>query len=266
MSEDWRSYDGIAGRYDAAWAPRFQQVAAHLSRRLPTRERERILDVGSGTGIVARVLQADRPDARVIGCDRAIPMLRQLAARTPRIAAVAATATALPFARDTFTIATASFVLSHLPECEVAVREIHRVLARGGVFAASAWAPASDPYAPAWSECLTRVIPKERVQQAFSDVTPSEDYLAQPGALAAVLERAGFARVEQETIDVNIDVTLDQFVADRQLNSAARLAQSTVGAKRWADFLSMARETLHARFGSSIRYTRQAHIAIGRHS
>ena len=193
-------------------------------------------------------------------------MLRRARAQAPLLRAVVADAPSLPFRDSAFTIVTASFVLSHIRGYPAAIAEIRRVLAGDGLFAASAWALSSDPYTPAWSEYLTMVIPKAEVERAFAEVAPSEDHLAQAGALQAAFERGGFSPLASDTVGVDIDVTVEEFIADRELNSAARLARSRAGPERWSAFRAAAREMLQGRFGPSFRYQRQAHVVVGRKS
>ena len=52
MMSDWRSYDEIAERYDRVWSARFEAVARHIWALMSPRASDKLLDIGTGTGIV----------------------------------------------------------------------------------------------------------------------------------------------------------------------------------------------------------------------
>ncbi|SIR57817.1 class I SAM-dependent methyltransferase [Natronorubrum thiooxidans] len=90
---------------------------------LALESRERILDVGCGTGELSRVLEADS-SADVIGCD-ADPDL--LAAAREHVPAVAGDALRLPFPDDSFDLVVCQALLINLPDPAAALREFARV-------------------------------------------------------------------------------------------------------------------------------------------
>jgi demethylmenaquinone methyltransferase/2-methoxy-6-polyprenyl-1,4-benzoquinol methylase len=90
----------------------------------------RVLDVGTGTGRLARALQDGLPDARVVGMDFALPMLRHAPAGL-RLAA--ADALRLPCADDQFDAVVSGFVVRNLADLERGLAEQVRVLRPGGL-------------------------------------------------------------------------------------------------------------------------------------
>lgn len=82
--------------------------------------RERVLDVGCGTGELTRVLRAEA-DGIVVGCDADPDLLAHLA--PPR---VLGDATRLPFADDRFDLAICQALLINLPDPAAAVSELAR--------------------------------------------------------------------------------------------------------------------------------------------
>jgi SAM-dependent methyltransferase len=92
---------------------------------------QRVLDVGCGNGIYLRALSQRRIEATV-GCDVSIGMLPA----DRLVAAVGATAAALPFATGAFDLVLAAHMLYHVDDRAKAVHEIRRVVAAGGVFVA----------------------------------------------------------------------------------------------------------------------------------
>ena len=101
----------------------------------------RHLDVAGGTGDVAfRVAQAGGPGTAVTVLDINADMLdvgRTRAAKrglTDRLEFVEANAEALPFPDGSFDAYTIAFGIRNVPRIELALREAHRVLKRGGHF------------------------------------------------------------------------------------------------------------------------------------
>ena len=137
--------------------------------RLGLRAGHHLLDLGCGFG--RHAFEAARRGAHVTACDMAIAELSdvratfaamaesgEIDADTTRVAAVAGDATQLPFEDATFDRIIASEVLEHIPSDIDALAELTRVLAPGGILAATVptflpericWAINSDYHAPA---------------------------------------------------------------------------------------------------------------------
>ncbi len=90
---------------------------------------KRVLDAGCGKGRFARVLRERNPDARIVGLDLALAMLRHL---EPPLGACCGTLTQYPFRDETFDCVYATESLEHAVDIETAVAELTRVLKPGG--------------------------------------------------------------------------------------------------------------------------------------
>jgi arsenite methyltransferase len=115
-----------------------QQRRATL-QALVLRPGERVLDVGSGPGLLAAELaQAVGPAGQVTGIDLSDPMLalgqRRCAdlGRAGRVSFVKADATALPFADASLDVAVSTQVYEYVANLPTALAELHRVLRPGG--------------------------------------------------------------------------------------------------------------------------------------
>jgi demethylmenaquinone methyltransferase/2-methoxy-6-polyprenyl-1,4-benzoquinol methylase len=90
----------------------------------------RLLDLATGTGVVARAAAAVTGDARsIVGMDPSFGMLHE--GRTSS-AKVQAPAELLPFADASFDRITIGFALRHFADLGIVFRECHRVLRPGG--------------------------------------------------------------------------------------------------------------------------------------
>ena len=165
----WRSYDSVAETYERVAVPSFEPMADDLVAALGAAPGDRVLDVGTGTGLVAALAGAALgSDGVVIGLDPSVGMLR--IARDDRGAlAVAGMAPGLPFPERCFDVVVANLVLSHLPDLAAGLADLARVLRRGGRLGATAWGP--TPTAPksreprptrSWPRCEKRAASQGR--------------------------------------------------------------------------------------------------------
>jgi len=267
-SSDWRSYDRIAKDYDRVWATRFARVARGMAGMMPAGCAPRaLLDIGTGTGIVPSTFAGifKTLDA-FAGCDLSLVMLQQAKARLTDLRVVAADAAAVPFKSETFDVVTAGFVLSHIREYRRALNEVHRVLRANRLIAASSWTSTVDEYSQAWSGCLAEAISKAEAERALNEVAPLENYFSQEGNLEAAFTESGFSVVHAGAVDLDVHLSVEQFVEDREINSGGRLGRHLLGNDKWMNFRKGAITILRARFGDTVGYSRRALIAIGRKS
>lgn len=262
---DWRPYDLIAQRYDEVWGPRFEAVAGHLWTLIGVPPGAKVLDVGTGTGLVPRALGA-RADqlGGVVGCDPSCVMLARARAGIPSLWAVASDAMELPFRPASFDVATASFVLSHVADYQRALAEVLRVLKPSGLFAATSWTAPTDPYSQAWNDLLAEAVSQKAIEQAVAQVAPWEGYFQEPENVRSTLAEAGFVATVVHTVALQWDFSVESYLADREITSGGRFARHALGPDRWAQFLATACEKLQSLFGKRFSYTRAVLIGVGR--
>jgi ubiquinone/menaquinone biosynthesis C-methylase UbiE len=262
---DWAAYDVVAERYDGVWGPRFAAVADLVWRRVSVAPRASVLDVGCGTGILARaLLERDTRVALVAGCDRSIGMLEVGRMRLPSLRTVAGDGQQLPFRAGAFDVATASFVMSHISEYPAALAEMRRVLRPEGVVAITSWAAGEDGPSRVWSRLMTDVVPSDRVQAAFARVAPSTAQFEDAAGVGRALEDAGFEQVSVEAHSIESSVSVPEFIADRELTSGARYARHVLPPEEWDRLVGRAQEELGRRFGDRFTFSRGALIGLGR--
>jgi len=89
------------------------------------------LEVGCGTGQVLRALAQAMPSLQMTGLEASFAGLRFLIERVPRLEAIQAAATALPYESE-FDVVGAFDVLEHIPDDASAMNEIARSVKPGG--------------------------------------------------------------------------------------------------------------------------------------
>jgi ubiquinone/menaquinone biosynthesis C-methylase UbiE len=167
----------------------FAPFAERLIEIAEPRRGDRVLDVGCGTGIVARV--AAGRGCRAVGADFNPLMLETARAAEPAIEWLAADAGALPLPDASFELVACQASLQYFPDRAAALREMRRVLAPGGRLALSVWR--SREHQPAWlrlAEALDRHVDPE-----VGDVMRAPFAFGDPEALRTLVATAGFRDV-----------------------------------------------------------------------
>jgi len=109
------------------WRSSGDQFEALVRQRLGPGSR--VLDLGCGRGGVMELLWRDV--RRAVGADPDLASLREHRAGLPL---VCARGEALPFAAESFDVVIALWVMEHLPQPDVVLQGVRRVLAPGGHF------------------------------------------------------------------------------------------------------------------------------------
>jgi demethylmenaquinone methyltransferase / 2-methoxy-6-polyprenyl-1,4-benzoquinol methylase len=138
IAQGYEWFDHVASLgNDLLWRPRALWDLDRFRRPGPL---ARVLDLGCGTGELARLLARHYRATRVVGADFTRAMLTNAAAASvgrperPRLDFARATALKLPFADASFDLVTNAFVARNLADLAVVFREVRRVLRPGGVF------------------------------------------------------------------------------------------------------------------------------------
>jgi SAM-dependent methyltransferase len=159
------------------------------------------LEIGAGTGSLLPVLTISFPEALTVGVDRSQGMLRLASGNVALMDAMR-----LGLASERFDLALMNFVLFHLSEPLVGLKEAHRVLKSGGQVGTVTWG--SDLVSAAttiWDEELER-------HGAPPPPDPSQtqtchDRVDTPDKMNVLLTSAGFHRVRawQERFEYMIE-------------------------------------------------------------
>jgi ubiquinone/menaquinone biosynthesis C-methylase UbiE len=196
--EGWQLEGDSAELYERYLVPAVTLPwAVDLVERIGVEPADRVLDVACGTGAVARVAAARVGDGvRVAGVDVNRGMLRVARRRLPELEWCEGSVLALPFAADEFDVVLCQLGLQFFPDRPAALREMQRVLMRGGRFGASVYSSIErNPATEALSDALD-----QHFGEGASRAKRHEHSLSDQLELGALLANAGFADVRVETV------------------------------------------------------------------
>lgn len=130
-----------AHAYEALFVPAlFGQWAPKVADGARVRPGQRVLDVGCGTGIVAREIALRvGSGGRVVGIDPSPGMLAVAEELAPAVEWRQGVAESLPFPDESFEAVVSQFALMFFDDRRLALREMLRVLAPGGRLAVAVW-------------------------------------------------------------------------------------------------------------------------------
>jgi len=163
-----RLFAGIAPEYERLGTalsfgqdPRWRRFLVSRVNAIPG---SWVLDVASGTGLVARELA--RRNLRVVGLDQSEAMVRRGVAAVrgaglaDRVAFALGQAERLPFEDETFDAVTFTYLLRYVDDPQATLTELARVLRPGGVMAALEFHVPPEPWLhAAWMFHTRAVMP-----------------------------------------------------------------------------------------------------------
>lgn len=167
-------YDTMLGRLQ-------QRQGTALLTRLPEPKGKSVLDVGGGTGRLARRLREAGADTWLL--DASSSMLKRAQSVLPADRVFLGDASGMPFADHFFDLATMVDALHHFPRQEQAIRETFRVLRPGGSLYILDFTPQS---------------PSIRVLQRMERLVGETSVFLTPAALTDMLLSAGFSSPQTE--------------------------------------------------------------------
>jgi demethylmenaquinone methyltransferase / 2-methoxy-6-polyprenyl-1,4-benzoquinol methylase len=142
-----RSYDRVASVLSFGQDPRWRSA---LVDEIAARSDDRVLDVATGTGMVAEAL-VRRYGCRVVGLDQSADMLAVARERTGVFEQlVAGRAESLPFADETFDHLTFTYLLRYVDDPAATMRELARVVKPGGRIAMVEFGVPRGLWHPLW--------------------------------------------------------------------------------------------------------------------
>jgi ubiquinone/menaquinone biosynthesis C-methylase UbiE len=270
----WQSYDSVATEYDRVWRPSFQPVARDLVdvagvARLPPDAA--ILDVGTGTAVVAIEVGRCLPEGALIGVDPSVPMLH-LARTNASLAPVAAACPGLPFPDSMFHAVFANGVLSHFERYETALADMVRVLRPGGALGVTAWGALDDEpvddgqqreFTGIWRSVAGGFVDVDAGAEEIESAIPWEGWFGDPAHLRGALEARGLRDVALHARTYRTEVTQRDLLAGYATSFWGRYLHHALGDAEWQRFLHDLAETARAALPDPITRVDQLLIAVG---
>ena len=223
-------YEAFARTYLRLWEPVLAPSARGLLDRcegpraapVDSSPVPRVVDVGTGTGLLAIDAARRWPGAEIAGTDSADGMLevaRRRAAQelgteqADRVRFLNAPADRLPFPDASVDLVVSSFVYQLVPDRRAALREARRVLRPGGRIGFVTWIADTSPFRPA--DVFDDVLTEYGIDEPEDDDDVSGNYRS-ASAAAAQLRRAGFRGVSAEPAWLEYAWDTPSYVACRQ--------------------------------------------------
>ena len=179
-------YNREAYAYRDLWGPVLRPAGLRLLQEIADTPAQRIVDVGTGVGLLLPDLRAAFPDAFLLGVDRAPGMLHLAPSGVP-LAVMDARQLALPPASVDLVLLV--FMLFHLENPVDGLREARRVLRDGGRVGTLTWGGELESNATRiWTECLDAHGAIEADPIAATRHAPVDT----PEKMEALLRIAGF--------------------------------------------------------------------------
>ncbi|GGW28834.1 demethylmenaquinone methyltransferase [Streptomyces lucensis JCM 4490] len=196
-------FQKIAGYYDrmnfVMTLGRHEKWCREVAARVAPAPGGQLLDLATGTGVIALEAARRYPTVTVTGADFSEEMLRRAKAK-PGAGAVRwqhADAAVLPFGDESFDGITEGYLLRNVEDLHGVLREQHRVLKPGGRLVILETCPPSGLVKPVVKWGMRVIVPLlgqvvARDRKSYSYLESSTRAFASPQGIAGVLRGLGF--------------------------------------------------------------------------
>jgi len=188
MAEEWQVTGDAAEVYERLFVPAiFGRWASQVTAAAHIGPADHVLDVGCGTGALARVAADYVTRGKIVGVDRNPGMLAVARRVMPGIDWREGDAKELPFDNASFDVVMSQFALMYFAERRAALSEMMRVLKPGGRLAVAVW----GPFEHATSYVILTDIAQRRCGDMAADVLKAPFVLGNQDELLALFKSAG---------------------------------------------------------------------------
>jgi SAM-dependent methyltransferase len=199
MFSETDAYTWFMGRWS-------RQLAPMMLKFVRLAEPEAVLDVGTGTGVLASAVADAHPGASVTGIDPSAMFVETASHRNSslRLRFQVGDAQVLEFPDAAFDAALSLLALNFMPDPPKALGEMIRVTRAGGVVAAAVWdyADGMEMLRVFWDEAVA-------LDPAMASRDERHMALCRRGELAALWREAGLGEVDEQPL--TIDLVFESF-------------------------------------------------------
>jgi len=128
---------------------------------------------------------------------------------------------------------------------------------------ASAWALGDDEFSAAWSAVVAGYVDAEHMSRAAQVLLPADARFSQPGGLTDAFGAHGFSDVRPHDVELTFELTVEEYIAGREVCASGRTLQSILTESEWESFRRDARAALSACFPHGVTYSRRVFITTG---
>jgi len=187
-------YERLMGRWSAQLAPMFADFAQ-------VQDGGRVLDVGCGTGALAKAIADTTRRCEIVGIDPARPSVDYARAQCahPRIRFEYGDALELGFPTASFDQTLSLLVLMFIPESEKATAEMRRVTRPGGTLAACTWERGGIEMASLFWDEAVRLDPDAAARSR------GPGRLSREGELGALWRSQGLQDVSETVLEMQMN-------------------------------------------------------------
>jgi ubiquinone/menaquinone biosynthesis C-methylase UbiE len=267
----WQRYDDVAGAYERTWHPSFEPVARDLIDLVTPAPDDAVLDVGTGTGVVAAAAAEQARHRVLVGVDPSLPMLRSARVHAP-LAPVAAQSPDLPFPARTFDVVVANLVISHFEHADASLADTVRVLRPDGRLGVTAWgtlddAPVDDAdqreLTNIWKSVAGQFVDVDAAGDAVEAAIPGEAWFGDPAHLRAALEHSGLRRVELESRTYRRTLAQTEALVGYETSFWGRYLRHALGDADWERFRREVAEAAAPALPDRVTRVDQFLLAVG---
>lgn len=236
-------WDLAAADYEQLWKHQLSVAQVELIRRAAPSKGERVLDVACGTGLITFATAAAVGDmGRIDGIDISDEMIKSARGEALRQGASNLTfsrmdAECLTYDAASFDLVMCSLGLMYMPDPELAIREMRRVLRSNGRVVLAVWGERKHC---GWSP-LFEIVQEE----VSSEVCPLFFRLGQRNALTELCQQSGYGNIVQHVIETSLHYA-DADEACRAAFSGGPVALA------WSRFDTVTRARVYTRYLDSI--------------
>ena len=192
----------LCGGFDSLWRRRVARLVAGWRPR-------DILDLATGSGVLAAVLQDWNPDARIIGADFSQPMLRQAWNQRGQRRLIVADGLRLPLRETDFDVVTVAFGLRNMASRPGALAEMKRVLRPGGHLVVLDFSLPPGWLRSPYRFYLHRILPRlagiiSREREGYEYLADSIEAFPSGEAMITLLSDVGFINASATSLTAGI--------------------------------------------------------------
>ena len=195
FSSGWKKWDMLTMKF-------IRPHGDAIIEALKIKPSDNVLDVAGGTGEPGLTIAGMLNDGQIIISDLSDRMLEVAKGKASllninNVVFRQADACELPFEDNTFDKVSCRLGLMFVPDIELGLKEIYRVLKPGGTFATTVWA---GPEKNFWVTCMAESISRYVDLPSPPPDSPGIFRCAEPGMMVRLFEKVGYKGIEESFI------------------------------------------------------------------